>query len=139
MDFALDESYTPTKIEFFGGVHGADYGLVQFGAWAGEEPRGWQEVNLEGQGSGGKACVRVRVLQVRVSENHQNGKDTHVRGIQVFAKDERVKAPTKATEDEDESTDLAGVKGEGIRATKKGARRAYIGEEPDWMGDPEIR
>ena len=109
-------------------------------------------MNLEGQGSGGKACVRARVLQVRVSENHQNGKDTHVRGIQVFAKDERVKAPpaphpptASAEEEEDDDDDdgelsikVSGNKGEVSRAVKT-AKRLYVGEEPDWMGDPEIR
>ena len=93
-------------------------------------------MNLEGQGSAGRACVRARVLQVRVSENHQNGKDTHVRGIQVFAKDERVKALAAAAGDEDES---AYEKANDETGTSKTMKRLYIGEEPDWMGDPEIR
>ena len=101
----------------------------------GEEPRGWQEVALEGQGSGGRACVRVRVLQVRVSENHQNGKDTHVRGIQVFAKDERIKTSAAVLEDDNA---YRGAYGEDT-GTTQAKKPLYIGEEPDWMGDPAIR
>lgn len=83
--------------------------------------------------------MRARVLQVRVSENHQNGKDTHVRGIQVFAQDERVKAPRASAADEEWSA-TARADGEQGRATMTAAaQRLYVGEEPDWMGDPEIR
>ncbi|PGH15896.1 hypothetical protein AJ79_02063 [Helicocarpus griseus UAMH5409] len=35
------------------------------------------------------SVLKAMVLQVRISENHQNGKDTHVRGFQVFARDDR--------------------------------------------------
>ena len=31
--------------------------------------------------------LRCFLVQVRILENHQNGKDTHLRGFQVFAKD----------------------------------------------------
>ncbi|KAK2813755.1 hypothetical protein FQN50_000153 [Emmonsiellopsis sp. PD_5] len=33
--------------------------------------------------------LKTMVLSVRISENHQNGKDTHVRGFQVYARDDR--------------------------------------------------
>ncbi|KAK2783813.1 anaphase promoting complex subunit doc1 [Onygenales sp. PD_12] len=33
--------------------------------------------------------LKAMVLSVRISENHQNGKDTHVRGFQVYARDDR--------------------------------------------------
>lgn len=89
--------------------------------------------------------MRARVLQVRVSENHQNGKDTHVRGIQVFAKDERVKAPhpPASVADDEASTAVAhlGANEESgkISGPTKAMERLYVGEEPDWMGEPEIR
>ena len=124
-------------MEFFGGLHGADYGLVLFGEWKGEEPRGWQEVSLEGCGPGGRDEVRCRVLQVRVAENHQNGKDTHVRGVQVFARDERVKAPAQAAAATAQDQDTHGDGGSEI--AEKGVEREFVGKEPDWMGDPEIR
>lgn len=31
--------------------------------------------------------LRAMVVQVRILENYQNGKDTHLRGVQIFAKD----------------------------------------------------
>ncbi|EXJ93356.1 hypothetical protein A1O1_01748 [Capronia coronata CBS 617.96] len=35
----------------------------------------------------GGDVLKAMVVQVRICENHQNGKDTHVRGFQVFARD----------------------------------------------------
>lgn len=85
-----------------------EYDLVEFAEWKGEQPRGWVEVGLggcagerggwggeaeEGGGEeGGGGVLRCMVVQVRVLENHQNGKDTHIRGVQIFARDERVRA-----------------------------------------------
>lgn len=77
---------------------------------------------------GGKAELRAFVVQVRVLENHQNGKDTHVRGVQIFAQDDKVKKSRVAVADED-GKGTNGVEGSG-----------GVGmEEPDWMQDPEIR
>lgn len=101
---------------------------MQFAEWRGEEPRGWVDVDLDGVGVGGKAELRAFVVQVRVLENHQNGKDTHVRGVQVFAQDDRVRQGRSAVVDDDGQERAADVGGE------------FVGmEEPDWMGDPEIR
>lgn len=101
---------------------------VQFYEWRGEEPRGWVDVDLEGVGVGGKAELRAFVVQVRVLENHQNGKDTHVRGVQIFAQDDRIKKPRAAVADEDR------------RGTNGVEESEVVGmDEPDWMQDPEIR
>ena len=122
-------------MEFFGGVHGADYGLVQFAEWKGEEPRGWQDISVEGCGPGGSDGIRARVVQVRVIENHQNGKDTHVRGVQVFARDERVKmAPSL-----DDVEDTGGTETMHHSRKQRPLEREFVGEEPSWMGDPELR
>ncbi len=74
--------------------------------------------------------LKAMVVQVRICENHQNGKDTHVRGFQVFARDEasmkdvRKKMKKKAQKEREE------VAGED----------EIVGLQPaDWMGDPEIR
>jgi anaphase-promoting complex subunit 10 len=84
------------------------------------------------------------VLQVRICENHQNGKDTHVRGFQVFAYDEdrrRVAAAAAAAA-------AAGQQGQSprksIRKNSHGELDATDGQihgldEPDWMGEPVIR
>lgn len=61
-----------------------------------EEPFGWVEVDLgaggvsdDGERGGGEAggggCLRSWLVQVVIMGNHQNGKDTHVRGLQVFS------------------------------------------------------
>ena len=77
---------------------------------------------------GGKAELRAFVVQVRVMENHQNGKDTHVRGVQIFAQDDKVKKPRPLVADQE-------VNGSnGVEVNKP------VGlEEPDWMQEPEIR
>jgi anaphase-promoting complex subunit 10 len=203
LDYELDESYTPTKIKFFGGM--SEGGLVEFGSWEAPEivdpetgeptssidsVRGWIDVSLKGvggretryherhetptgiikskktRGSGtnlegdeterdvgtsleddfddcheddyttnfiGGDVLKAMVVQVRICENYQNGKDTHVRGFQVFARDEtggkegrrivkRGKKGDKPLDDEPEAeVELVGI------------------QEADWMGEPEIR
>ncbi|KAI9870408.1 MAG: anaphase promoting complex subunit doc1 [Pleopsidium flavum] len=151
LDFELDESYTPTKMVFLAGM-GA-YDLTEFGVWEGEGPRGWVEVELGGVGGGdgedvseededegeggmkerererGGGVLRAMLVQVRVCENHQNGKDTHVRGLQIFARDEKGRKGGGG---------VAGRKSEGLRdGTGKGE---VVGlEEPEWMREPELR
>ena len=127
LDFELDESYTPTKMVFAAGM--GEYDLVEFAEWKGEGPKGWVDVGLDGCGGeaeGGEGVLRCMCLQIRVLENHQNGKDTHVRGVQIFARDERLKGRLmvgRAREGQDE-----------------GAQEEFLGlEEPDWMREPELR
>jgi len=31
--------------------------------------------------------LRAHLVQIKILENHQNGKDTHLRGLQIFARD----------------------------------------------------
>lgn len=78
--------------------------------------------------------LRAMIVQVRITENHQNGKDTHVRGFQVFAKDETnakemrklVKRSKPTSKKLNDSVDLD----EGT----------MVGLQPaSWMGEPEIR
>lgn len=83
--------------------------------------------------------LRAMLVQVRIIENHQNGKDTHVRGFQVFAKDEtsvkemrklvkRVKPRTRSRKNLD--TDIVGPD----------ERDEIVGLQPaEWMGEPDIR
>ena len=68
------------------------------------------------------------MVQVRVLENHQNGKDTHVRGVQIFAQDDKAKKWRAAVAEED-----------GKGSTGVEASEAMGMEESDWMQDPEIR
>lgn len=131
LDFEADESYTPTRIKFFAGTGYHD--LIEFYDMNMAQPKGWQDVDLQGVGGGedGKT-LRAFLLQVKVLENHQNGKDTHVRGLKVYARDER-----------------AGRGGgmSGIDGLAGGKRREIETEnheggwivEPDWMGEQELR
>ncbi|MCJ1404837.1 anaphase promoting complex subunit doc1 [Xylographa trunciseda] len=125
LDFELDESYTPTKMSFAAGM--GEYDLVEFGEWKGEQPKGWVEVGLEGCGgveADEEGVLRCMCLQIRVLENHQNGKDTHLRGVQIFSRDERVRVP----------------RGKGDNGRVEVGEDGYAGlDEPDWMREPELR
>ena len=107
--------------------------LLEFGGWRGEEPKGWVVVDLDGVGVGGKAELRAWILQIRILENHQNGKDTHVRGVQIFGRDEEDtrqsygwdKALGKMSEEFEEGNEELGDE--------------EPPEEPEWMSMPEIR
>lgn len=78
----------------------------------------------------GGDVLKAMVVQVQICENHQNGKDTHVRGFQVFARDHANHGESRTN-----------------NKSKQGQKRDAddgidkpIGLMPaDWMGDPEIR
>ena len=41
--------------------------------------------------------LRAHLVQIKILENHQNGKDTHLRGLQIFARnDEGGRSPVRA-------------------------------------------
>lgn len=65
-------------------------------------------------------------------ENHQNGKDTHIRGLKIYAKDERVRGNLGGLEEWD-----AGMPKEHV--SRIPSERAGMVAEPDWMGEPELR
>jgi anaphase-promoting complex subunit 10 len=90
--------------------------------------------------------LKAMVIQMRIMENHQNGKDTHVRGFQVFAADEsrrRVVAVPSASVDgrvrraSGRSHDLRSRVSDGIDTERLTAPTGL--DEPDWMGEPVIR
>lgn len=86
--------------------------------------------------------LKCMVIQVRICENHQNGKDTHVRGFQVFARDENAGKGNRKV-----------IRKGIMRSKADNAARGDVGnsnnddndeqilglEEADWMGEPEIR
>ncbi|KAK5071544.1 hypothetical protein LTR64_004678 [Lithohypha guttulata] len=82
----------------------------------------------------GGDVLRAMIVQVRICENHQNGKDTHLRGFQVFARDESSAKEMRKL-----------VKRPKQRAKKKGGaedadEEGLIGLQPaEWMGEPDIR
>ncbi|KAK6346303.1 anaphase promoting complex subunit doc1 [Orbilia blumenaviensis] len=81
LDYAQDESYTPTKIAIYAGTGYHD--LQEVCVLEFNQPTGWQEAPLEGVHADG--ILRTFLIQVCVLSNHQNGKDTHVRGLQIYS------------------------------------------------------
>ncbi|KAI9814196.1 MAG: anaphase promoting complex subunit doc1 [Pycnora praestabilis] len=158
LDFENDESYTPTKMSFLAGT--GQHDLQEFVELAFEQPKGWIDVDLTGVGGtdgdeeygdsqgeeeerrrgrgmeqGGGNILRAFLVQVRVAENHQNGKDTHVRGLQIFARDKGDGA-RRIVVGEDGARSNAVLGGGGERRVMDGV----VGlEEPPWMRDPELR
>ena len=86
VNYAEDESYTPTNIVFKSGT--SENNLIEFAHLELHCPVGWQRVPLAGAGGGPDGNTLVSyVLQIQILENHQNGKDTHLRGIKIYAFD----------------------------------------------------
>lgn len=86
VDYQRDESYTPTKIIFKAGT--SENNLIEFSEMPLTTPSGWQQVNLMGVGGGPDGnTLACYVFQMQIMENHQNGKDTHLRGIKIYAAD----------------------------------------------------
>ncbi|GMR58908.1 hypothetical protein PMAYCL1PPCAC_29103 [Pristionchus mayeri] len=78
LDYKSDESYTPNKLLVRLGssvMHLDDEFEQSF-----NEPVGWQIMDLR-RGSHAK---RAFVLQLQVVQNHQNGRDTHIRHMRVI-------------------------------------------------------
>ena len=80
--------------------------------------------------------LKAMVVQVRILENHQNGKDTHVRGFQVFARDDRYFSRIRRNS------------GRGQHTLRMPNPRESFGQEEvplakfdeeDWLLEPELR
>jgi len=79
LDYKQDESYTPCKICVLCGTSYHD--LQELREYEIEEPCGWVHIPLtveEGQ------FVRAYLVQIEILANHQNGKDCHIRQVQIF-------------------------------------------------------
>jgi hypothetical protein len=93
---------------------------------------------VEGVGGGRDGNeLKAWLVQVKVVESHQNGKDTHVRGLRLYARDERADGRLKGIYDsEDVTGDVNGrVKGGSMPQLEKMSLLA----EPDWMKEPVLR
>ncbi|BGP39238.1 hypothetical protein JCM10450v2_003194 [Rhodotorula kratochvilovae] len=89
-DIAQDDSYTPHKISIRAGTYHGDLHEVRWVELG--QPKGWQVLRLNGSARPGEEPsatdddpIRAHLIQVAIISNHMNGKDTHVRGIRVFA------------------------------------------------------
>ncbi len=78
--------------------------------------------------------LRAFLVQVKVVENHQNGKDTHVRGLKIYARDEKSGGGMGGMEDL-----VHGKFGEKPEKSRGISVRETLLTEPDWMGEPELR
>ncbi|KAM0755117.1 anaphase-promoting complex, subunit 10 [Meredithblackwellia eburnea MCA 4105] len=81
-DVNQDDSYTPQKISIRAGTYHGDLHEVRYVEM--QQPNGWQVCSLSGDAEDDEP-IRASLLQIAIISNHLNGKDTHVRGVQVFA------------------------------------------------------
>lgn len=135
VDYGEDESYTPTKIVFKSGT--SENNLIEFATVNLENPKGWQQVPIANAGGDPDGHTLVSyVLQMQILENHQNGKDTHLRGIKIYAFDsdspQGVAAAAAAKGTSTEAMAMA-VSKEGRRLSKEGEDGSQPGEGADGM------
>jgi anaphase-promoting complex subunit 10 len=156
VDYSQDESYTPTHIIFYAGTGHHD--LIHFAELQLTNPSGWQDVPIGGCGGGPDGnSLCCWLVQMHVKENHQNGKDTHIRGIKLFAVDENTavgggpgpvqemvgginEAPDRLLDhsfgDDDGLSELL----QAFESRQNGAKwDGVFSAVPDFMRDPEIR
>jgi len=79
-DYKLDESYTPTRISVRGGTNFNDLQEIEVVELT--EPSGWIVIPLKDLA---ERLVRTFMLQIAVLQNHQQGRDTHLRQIKVHS------------------------------------------------------
>ena len=78
--------------------------------------------------------MKAFLVQVKVVENHQNGKDTHVRGLKIYARDE------KQVRQMGDIEELVRAETEGRpKMGRSVVESTTMLAEPDWMGEPELR
>lgn len=86
-DYKQDESYTPSRISIRAGNHFND--LQEIEAIDLLEPTGWTFIPLQSVIHSNDAPLskplRTFMVQIAVLSNHQNGRDTHMRQIKIFA------------------------------------------------------
>ncbi|KAK9238823.1 anaphase-promoting complex, subunit 10-domain-containing protein [Lipomyces kononenkoae] len=83
LDYRRDESYTPSKIAVYAGSGYHDlHEVLSLGL---EEPVGWIDISLAHAGKDG--FLKAFLVRLSVLQNHQTGKDTHIRGIKILSPD----------------------------------------------------
>lgn len=147
LDFEADESYTPTRIIMLGGTGYHD--LIPFSTLTFQQPKGWINVDLKDVGGGpDRNTLRAFLIQVKIVENHQNGKDTHLRGLKIYAADEKAGQSSMGAFDglftaEDFGMESGGKKesesGKPPRPGRKVKFSSSMFTEPSWMKEPELR
>lgn len=153
LDFESDESYTPTKIQFLAGMGAHD--VQEFAEMSFEQPTGWIDVDFSNVGPiehdedeenqfgvkevdwSKRPILRAFVLHVRILENHQNGKDTHLRAVQIFARDEQALAGARRGDAlAPRSVNALPVRSTGKAAKAKTPNTIHLA---DFMMEPDLR
>lgn len=80
-DYKLDESYTPSRLSVRVGNDFNDLHEIELVDVL--EPSGWVWIKLNTHLN--PKPVRTFMAQISIIQNHQNGRDTHLRQIKVFA------------------------------------------------------
>jgi anaphase-promoting complex subunit 10 len=79
--------------------------------------------------------LRAYLMQIKILENHQNGKDTHLRGVQIFARDNSRR--------EDDAADAAAAEEEAAVGPSGGPSGNAVAKKtmlvPEWASVPELR
>ncbi|EXL82955.1 anaphase-promoting complex subunit 10 [Fusarium oxysporum f. sp. conglutinans race 2 54008] len=150
VDYNEDESYTPTKVVFKAGT--SENNVIEFATMALENPSGWQQVPIAGAGGGPDGNTLVAwVVQMQILENHQNGKDTHLRGIKIYSFDnDSALGPGRDGNPVEDVLDLMDTATSHINTTSTRSRLSNFGAPnfesgeggltiPEFMREPEIR
>eukprot|EP01063_Lacrimia_lanifica_P021399 TRINITY_DN28711_c0_g1_i1.p1 TRINITY_DN28711_c0_g1~~TRINITY_DN28711_c0_g1_i1.p1 ORF type:complete len:186 (+),score=43.60 TRINITY_DN28711_c0_g1_i1:38-595(+) len=80
MEHSVDESYTPRKLVLRAGNTYHD--LQEIGSHELNEPEGW--LTLPCTTDAQNTPTHASLLQIAIQENHQNGRDTHLRQVRVI-------------------------------------------------------
>jgi anaphase-promoting complex subunit 10 len=81
LDYNLDESYTPKKVSIKMGMTLQDLKLVSSVEFS--EPVGWCILPLLDDDSE-STTIKTHLVELSILAMHQNGRDTHVRQVQLF-------------------------------------------------------
>lgn len=79
-DYKLDESYTPSRISIRVGTHFSDLQEIEVVVLS--EPSGWVHIPVKDIR---EKPIRMFMIQIAVTSNHQNGRDTHLRQIKIHS------------------------------------------------------
>ena len=99
LDYSLDESYTPKRVSVHHGMTSQDLQSAVYPARTEiefSEPSGWCIIPLSAppdpldvyhqlsSASSTKTGIRAHLLRISILNMHQNGRDTHVRQVQLY-------------------------------------------------------
>ncbi|XP_075234963.1 anaphase-promoting complex subunit 10 isoform X2 [Lycorma delicatula] len=79
-DYKLDESYTPSRVSIRAGTNFNDLQEVEVIDL--NEPTGWVMIPVKDIR---ERPIRTFMIQIAVTSNHQNGRDTHMRQIKIHS------------------------------------------------------